>query len=255
MSAAEPTGPTLPAPGTVTMFTTTWCGYCRRLKSQMEREGIGFTEVDIEREPGTAEFVMSVNGGNQTVPTLLFPDGSAATNPSIAQVRDRLRLSRHGSARRLGAGHAGQRSGISGESSGPPNQCSMIRREIEMRPDTTTDPSASAATSSSRVNHRAASISSACSRRSVPSAAGREAEHERRRERPRLVAEVGDVGDLDPDLLAPPRGRPPRRASRPARRSRPAPTSRCRGSPCPRASRSRSSASTTAMITAMSVRG
>ena len=57
----------LPAPGTVTMFTTTWCGYCRRLKSQMEREGIPFTEIDIEREPGTAEFVMSVNDGNQTV--------------------------------------------------------------------------------------------------------------------------------------------------------------------------------------------
>ena len=63
------------------MFTTTWCGYCRRLKSQMEREGIGFTEVDIEREPGTAEFVMSVNGGNQTVPTLLFPDGIGRHQP------------------------------------------------------------------------------------------------------------------------------------------------------------------------------
>jgi mycoredoxin len=80
----------LPEPGTVTMFTTTWCGYCRRLKSQMEREGIPFTEIDIEREPGTAEFVMSVNDGNQTVPTLLFPDGSAATNPTLAQVRARL---------------------------------------------------------------------------------------------------------------------------------------------------------------------
>ena len=80
----------LPAPGTVTMFTTTWCGYCRRLKSQMEREGISFTEVDIEHEPGTAEFVMSVNGGNQTVPTLLFADGSAATNPTIAEVRSRF---------------------------------------------------------------------------------------------------------------------------------------------------------------------
>ena len=71
-----------PAPGTVTMFTTTWCGYCRRLKSQMEREGIAFTEVDIEVQPEAADVVMSVNGGNQTVPTLIFPDGSAATNPS-----------------------------------------------------------------------------------------------------------------------------------------------------------------------------
>lgn len=82
--------PPLPAPGTVTMFSTTWCGYCRRLKAQMQREGIEFTELDIELEPDRAEFVMSVNGGNQTVPTLLFADGSAATNPSIHEVRARL---------------------------------------------------------------------------------------------------------------------------------------------------------------------
>jgi mycoredoxin len=79
-----------PAPGTVTMFTTTWCGYCTRLKSQMGREGIAYTEVNIEEHPPSADFVMKVNGGNQTVPTLLFPDGSAATNPSIAEVRSRL---------------------------------------------------------------------------------------------------------------------------------------------------------------------
>lgn len=85
--------PTLPAEGTVTMFTTTWCGYCRTLKAAMKREGIAFDEVNIEEVPGTAEFVESVNGGNQTVPTLLFPDGSALTNPSVAQVRAALAAS------------------------------------------------------------------------------------------------------------------------------------------------------------------
>ncbi|MFN8157445.1 MAG: mycoredoxin [Candidatus Nanopelagicales bacterium] len=74
----------------VTMYTTTWCGYCQRLKAQMTREGIEFTEVDIEHDPEAAAFVESVNGGNQTVPTLLFPDGSAATNPSIKEVQARL---------------------------------------------------------------------------------------------------------------------------------------------------------------------
>ncbi len=74
----------------LTMYTTTWCGYCRRLKSQLEREGIAYTEVDIERDPDAATFVMSVNGGNQTVPTVLFADGTALTNPSLAQVRERL---------------------------------------------------------------------------------------------------------------------------------------------------------------------
>ena len=74
----------------MTVYTTSWCGYCFRLKNILQAEGIRFTEVDIESDPVSADFVMSVNGGNQTVPTVLFPDGSAATNPSIAQVRDRL---------------------------------------------------------------------------------------------------------------------------------------------------------------------
>lgn len=81
---------TLPETGTVTMFSTTWCGYCRRLKSQMDDAGIAYTEVNIEEQPDAAAFVEQVNGGNQTVPTVLFPDGSAATNPSLAEVRARL---------------------------------------------------------------------------------------------------------------------------------------------------------------------
>ena len=82
--------PHTPAAGTVTMFSTTWCGYCRRLKSQLDREGIEVTLVDIERDEDAAVYVMQVNGGNQTVPTVVFPDGSAATNPSIAEVKQRL---------------------------------------------------------------------------------------------------------------------------------------------------------------------
>jgi mycoredoxin len=74
----------------LTMYSTSWCGYCHRLKSQLDREGIGYDVVDIERDPAAAEFVMSVNGGNQTVPTLRFSDGSALTNPTIIQVREHL---------------------------------------------------------------------------------------------------------------------------------------------------------------------
>jgi mycoredoxin len=79
-----------PQSGSITMFSTSWCGYCRRLKSQLDREGIPFTEVDIERNPESAQFVEQVNHGNQTVPTVLFPDGSAATNPSALEVKQRL---------------------------------------------------------------------------------------------------------------------------------------------------------------------
>ncbi|GAA4680282.1 mycoredoxin [Phytohabitans rumicis] len=74
----------------LTMYSTTWCGYCHRLKSQLDRESIGYVVVDIEQDLIAAEYVMSVNGGNQTVPTVRFPDGSAMTNPSIVEVKNRL---------------------------------------------------------------------------------------------------------------------------------------------------------------------
>ena len=74
----------------VTMYTTRWCGYCVRLKRQMRDAGIRFAEVDIEEEPAAADVVEAVNDGNQTVPTIVFEDGSALTNPSLAQVADRL---------------------------------------------------------------------------------------------------------------------------------------------------------------------
>lgn len=76
--------------GKITMYSTPWCGYCHRLKGQLQREGIDFHVVDIERDPEAAEIVMAVNGGNQTVPTLVYADGSAHTNPSLAQVKAKL---------------------------------------------------------------------------------------------------------------------------------------------------------------------
>ena len=77
----------------LTMYSTSWCGYCHRLKSQLEREGIGYQVIDIERDETAAEFVRSVNGGNQTVPTVRFPDGTSLTNPSIVQVKEQLAVS------------------------------------------------------------------------------------------------------------------------------------------------------------------
>ena len=79
-----------PQDSSVTMYSTVWCGYCRRLKDQMDRAGISYEVVDIEQDPAAAELVMSVNGGNQTVPTLFFPDGSALTNPSLRDVQEKL---------------------------------------------------------------------------------------------------------------------------------------------------------------------
>ena len=77
-----------------TMYSTPWCGYCHRLKGQLDREGISYEVVDIEQPPEAALIVEQVNNGNQTVPTLVFADGSAQTNPSLAQIKDEARLPR-----------------------------------------------------------------------------------------------------------------------------------------------------------------
>ncbi|MFF3222897.1 mycoredoxin [Nocardia suismassiliense] len=72
------------------MYSTTWCGYCRRLKKQLDESGITYIEIDIEQDPASAEFVGGVNGGNHVVPTVKFADGSTATNPSLVDVKKAL---------------------------------------------------------------------------------------------------------------------------------------------------------------------
>lgn len=74
----------------LTMYTTTWCGYCARLKKALKGAGISYAEVDIDADPSAAEFVGSVNRGNHVVPTVKFADGSTLTNPSLKDVQAKL---------------------------------------------------------------------------------------------------------------------------------------------------------------------
>jgi mycoredoxin len=76
----------------LTMYSTQWCGYCQRLKAQLKRENIEFDEVDIEQDENAANLVEKVNGGNRTVPTVVYEDGTAVTNPSLIQVKEKLGL-------------------------------------------------------------------------------------------------------------------------------------------------------------------
>ncbi|BBZ10078.1 mycoredoxin Mrx1 [Mycobacterium branderi] len=74
----------------LTMYTTPWCGYCHRLKTMLKAAGISYDEVNIEQDAAAAEFVSSVNGGNRTVPTVKFADGSTLTNPSANEIKAKL---------------------------------------------------------------------------------------------------------------------------------------------------------------------
>ena len=69
------------------MYSTSWCGFCRRLKMQLEQAGIAYREINIEQDEDAAAFVERTNNGNQTVPTVVYPDGTTATNPTFAEVK------------------------------------------------------------------------------------------------------------------------------------------------------------------------
>ena len=77
----------------ITVYKTDWCGYCIRLTRQLDQAGVPYRTVDVEIDLRAAERVERINGGNRTVPTVEFPDGSTATNPPVGQVLARLRAS------------------------------------------------------------------------------------------------------------------------------------------------------------------
>ena len=74
----------------LTIYSTEWCGPCRRLKDQLSREGVAYSVVDIEVTPGAEALVKEINGGFATVPTLVFADGSTMTNPLLGEVMAKL---------------------------------------------------------------------------------------------------------------------------------------------------------------------
>jgi len=73
----------------VTMYSTTWCGYCRRLKRQMDEAGISYSEVDLDEDPSHDDRIIATTGGYRTVPTLEI-NGELLVNPSLRQVEEAL---------------------------------------------------------------------------------------------------------------------------------------------------------------------
>lgn len=81
---------TAPPADALIIYGTSWCGPCRTLKRLLSEHDVDFVYVDIETTPAAADFVMKINGGNQMVPTVLFPDGTTLTNPRLSDVTSRL---------------------------------------------------------------------------------------------------------------------------------------------------------------------
>ncbi len=75
----------------IVMYSTAWCGDCRRAKRMFDALGVPYAEIDIDREPAAAETVIRLNHGNRSVPTIVFPDGSRLVEPSNAALEAKLK--------------------------------------------------------------------------------------------------------------------------------------------------------------------
>jgi mycoredoxin len=82
-------GDRVPQPADVTVFSTTWCGHCVRLKRQLTDSGIRYAEVDIEEQEHFGDQIAAKTGGFRTVPAVRIGE-RLLVNPSITQVKEAL---------------------------------------------------------------------------------------------------------------------------------------------------------------------
>jgi mycoredoxin len=74
----------------IIMYGTSWCPDCRRAQRVLDQNGAAYSYVNIEEDEEAAEYVVKVNHGNRSVPTIVFPDGSILVEPSNAQLQAKL---------------------------------------------------------------------------------------------------------------------------------------------------------------------
>jgi mycoredoxin len=75
---------------TIVVYGTSWCPDCRRAQRVLDSNGVPYRYVNIEQDEEAAEYVVQVNRGNRSVPTIVFPDGSILVEPSNSQLQAKL---------------------------------------------------------------------------------------------------------------------------------------------------------------------
>ena len=81
------------APTQIVMYTTEYCSDCMRAKKFFELNNIPHLKVGLEGDADATEFVIQVNNGYRSVPTIIFPDGSILVEPNWEELKAKFSLS------------------------------------------------------------------------------------------------------------------------------------------------------------------
>ncbi len=74
----------------ITMYSADWCGDCRRSKRLLDSLNVEYNLIDVEADASASDKVIEINGGQRSIPVIVFPDGSHLTEPSDNDLKAKL---------------------------------------------------------------------------------------------------------------------------------------------------------------------
>lgn len=74
----------------VTMYSTTWCGDCRRSKRLLDEHAVPYEEINIDESPEAAGEMIRLNRGLRSVPTIVIEGGPTLAEPSNRELAEAL---------------------------------------------------------------------------------------------------------------------------------------------------------------------
>jgi glutaredoxin-like protein len=75
----------------IIFYSADWCGDCRRSKRLMDSLGVDYILIDVEADQSASERVIEINGGQRSIPVIVFKDGSHLTEPSDKDLEAKLK--------------------------------------------------------------------------------------------------------------------------------------------------------------------
>jgi mycoredoxin len=74
----------------ILMYGAEWCGDCRRSKKFLDSNNVAYEYVDVEADASASDKVIEINGGQRSIPVIIFEDGTHLTEPSDAALKSKL---------------------------------------------------------------------------------------------------------------------------------------------------------------------
>ncbi|CAB4904329.1 unannotated protein [freshwater metagenome] len=74
----------------ITMYGAEWCGDCRRSKKFLDANNVKYNYIDVEADVSASDKVIEINGGQRSIPVIIFSDGTHLTEPSDAVLKEKL---------------------------------------------------------------------------------------------------------------------------------------------------------------------